>query len=312
MYRHLLVPLDGSPFAEHALPSALALANRGHAALQVARVHVPFPYDSAHPTDMALDELTRNQEHVYLDSVCKRLAPLAQVPVSSELLDGPVVETLLNHLADNQFDLVIMTTHGRGPISRFWLGSVADELMRHTDTPLLLIRAHEGVAQLAVQPALQHILIPLDGSELAEQVLEHALALGKLMQSRYALLRVIEPLPMLGYDLTGTPVGGLDVPLLQQLQENAQGYLEHVAARLRERGASVTTHVVFNPSVPAAILTNARALGVDLIALETHGQGGLARLLLGSVADKVLRGAITPVLIHRPATHQSEKRGRDS
>ena len=87
-----------------------------------------------------------------------------------------------------------MTTHGRGPLTRFWLGSVADELVRRASVPLLLVRPHEGVPDLAQEPILQHLLIPLDGSELAEQVLEPAVALGTLMAADYSLLRIYGPL----------------------------------------------------------------------------------------------------------------------
>ena len=85
----------------------------------------------------------------------------------------------------------MMTTHGHGPLSRFWLGSVADEMVRRATTPILLVRPHEKAIDLAAEPVLRHILIPLDGSALAEQVLGPAAALGSLLQcDDYTLLRV--------------------------------------------------------------------------------------------------------------------------
>lgn len=87
-----------------------------------------------------------------------------------------------------------MTTHGRGPVSRLLLGSVADRLVREVPIPVLLVRPHEAAPDLASEPVLRHILVALDGSALAEQVLEPVVALGTLMQADYSLLRVYGPL----------------------------------------------------------------------------------------------------------------------
>ena len=131
----------------------------------------------------------------YLDTTVKRLAVLHSVPVTSALLESPAIaETLNAHAATTGADLIVMTTHGRGPLSRFWLGSVADELVRRATIPILLVRPQEKAPDLSSEPILRHILIPLDGSALAEQALEPALALGKLMEADYTLVRIYFPL----------------------------------------------------------------------------------------------------------------------
>ena len=158
--------------------------------------------------------------------------------------------------------------------------------------PILLVRPQEEAPNLATQVTLRHILIPLDGSDLAEQILEPAIELGCLTQAEYTLLRVVEPFMPPPHEPTG--------PLFDQLAREAQTYVDSVAERLRGRSLRVQTRVVINRWAAAAIMAEARVHANDLIALETHGRGGLARLLLGSVADKVVRGALTPVLLHRP------------
>jgi nucleotide-binding universal stress UspA family protein len=304
MYRSLLVPLDGSTFAEHALPLALGIARRAGATLRVARVHVPFTSmyaDSMSPFAYEAEAAVMGQERAYLDGVVKRLAAVWPAPVQSALLEGPAVAEVLNgHATRNGVDLIVMTTHGRGPLTRFWLGSVADKLVRRAAVPLLLVRPHEGVPDLAQEPVLRHVLIPLDGSELAEQVLEPAMTLGTLMQADYSLLRVYGPLIETQLDpFSYGAVGGFEPPP-DELKAAAQTYLEQVAERLRAKGLHVRTHAVFGQRAAVAILQEAQALGVDLIALESHGRGGLDRLLLGSVADKVVRGATLAVLVQRP------------
>jgi nucleotide-binding universal stress UspA family protein len=310
MYRSLLVPLDGSDFGEHALPLALGLARRLWTALQVVRVHVPVwgvygEFGGLY--DETVDRALRERDREYLDAVVKRLATVADIPLSSALLDGPVADMIDRHAAATGADLLVMTTHGRGPLARFWLGSVADALVRQGSIPVLVVRPQEAAPDLAQEPVLRRVLIPLDGSALAEQVLEPALALGAAMQAEYTLLRVVQPMIPGGHIPASAKVSGLREPLLKQLQAlhrqeltEAQEYLERIAERLRARALTVQTRVVSQERPATAILEDASAHGADLIALATHGRGGLKRLLLGSVADKVLRGGSTPVLVYRP------------
>jgi nucleotide-binding universal stress UspA family protein len=310
MYRSLLVPLDGSDFGEHALPLALGLARRLGAALQVVRVYVPpwgvYAELGGH-YDETVDRALRERDREYLDAVVKRLATIADIPLSSALLDGPVADMIDRHAAATGADLLVMTTHGRGPLARFWLGSVADALVRQGSIPVLVVRPQEAAPDLAQEPVVRRVLIPLDGSALAEQVLEPALALGAATQAEYTLLRVVQPMIPGGHIPASAKVSGLREPLLKQLQAlhrqestEAQEYLERIAERLRARALTVQTRVVSQERPATAILEDASAHGADLIALATHGRGGLKRLLLGSVADKVLRGGATPVLVYRP------------
>jgi nucleotide-binding universal stress UspA family protein len=171
----------------------------------------------------------------------------------------------------------------------------------------LVVQAKEAAPDLAQEPVVRRVLIPLDGSVLAEQILEPALALGAATQAEYMLLRVVQAMIPGGYIPASAKVSGLGEPLLKQLQAlhrqewaGAQGYLEGLAERLRARSLTVQTRVVSHEQPAAAILDDAQKNAVDLIALATQGRGGLKRLLLGSVADKVLRGATIPVLVYRP------------
>lgn len=304
MFKKILVPLDGSRFGEQALPLALTVARRARAELLLVHKHMPPPPvypDSVLADDEAMQSRSRSHERSYLALQEKRLAAAGAASVSSALVDGPLLDALCEHVARSRADLVVMTTHGRGPLSRFWLGSVADGLVRRLTVPLLLVRPREeeGEVDLAKDHLLRHLLIPLDGTPYAEAILEPALALGALMGAEYTLVRVIEPVPVVGLDVPGYAAAGVDVALADRLQVQARDYLDRVAGRLRDQGARVQTRVVLNQLAAGAILGEAATLRQDAIALETHGRGGLPRLLLGSVTDKVLRGATVPVLVHR-------------
>lgn len=293
MFRSLLVPLDGSLFGEHALPLALSISRRAGARLQLLRVHVPYAFmytDSISVYADVADQAFQEQERAYLEEVSKRLAKVS-VPVTAGIAEGMEIAGMVKAFADrNASDLIVMTTHGYGPLTRFWLGSVADELIRRSSVPVLLVRPQEREVDLTHEPVLHQLLIPLDGSELAEQVLGPAAALGSLMKADFTLLRVVP---------SRTEPAGPSEPALEQAKAEAQAYLERVAARLRDQALTVQTQVVSGKQAAVSILEVAQHHSTDLIALETHGRRGLSRLRLGSVADKVVRGACTPVLVHR-------------
>jgi nucleotide-binding universal stress UspA family protein len=303
MFQTILVPLDGSRFGEQALPLALTIARRASAKLRIVHKHVPPPPihpDSVLASDPTLESHSRVREQAYLDDVVKKLSAAGATSVSSALVDGPVIDVLCEHVAATRADLVVMTTHGRGPLSRFWLGSVADGLVRRLSVPLLLIRPkeEEGEVDLTKEHLMQHMLIPLDGSPHSEAILEPALELGSLMGADYTLVRVLEPFPIVGLDLPGY-AGRTDLSLLDKLQAQAREYLGRLVERLRARGVKAEAQIVIDQLAAGAILTEATTRRSDVIALETHGRGGMARLFVGSVADKVLRGATVPVLVHR-------------
>jgi len=142
--------------------------------------------------------------------------------------------------------------------------------------------------------------VPLDGSARAEKVLGPAVALGALWDAEYVLARVVAPVPITGLDLAGYAPGGLDLAEMDRRKQEARDYLEGVAAKLRERSLQVRTAVPVHRHAAVGIHETAEAEGADLIALATRGHGGLKRLLLGSVADKVIRGADVPVFVFRP------------
>jgi nucleotide-binding universal stress UspA family protein len=255
-----------------------------------------------------LEVLLKKQEEAYLEGMVHRLRELAEVDVTCELLEGAIGDGIRAATVGTKADLVVMTTHGRGPLGRLWLGSVADELVRQLTTPLLLVRPTETPLDLKSDPVLKHILLPLDGSPLAEQMIEPAVALGSLMHADYTLLRVIKPVTPHTVLLREPELPPLAKSVLdrieaihEQLTTEARAYLEQVAERLRARSLRSKVKVAVAEQPGVAIIQQASPPATDLIALETHGRHGLARMILGSVADKVIRGAVVPVVVQHPA-----------
>lgn len=301
MYRAIMVPLDGSPFSAQALPTAQALAQHTGAVLHLVQVHIPVvaTYLTGVPAvDNASDAARRVAERVSLAGLSAQLG--ATTEVKTALLGGSVVSTLLEYAHEHCIDLIVMTTHGRGGFTRMWLGSVADTLLRQGPMPMLLLRASgAGTVQAPVQ--FRHIAVALDGSPEAETILDDALAFGSAWGASYTLVRVVTPFVRQG----NTPE--LQVSALRQRAAERLGgarrYLDGIAKRLRHHACKVAVRVIIGEHPAQELLDDAQADGLDLIALATHGRGGVGRVLLGSTADKVIRGTTLPVLVRRPQPH---------
>lgn len=302
MYRTILVPVDGSAFAEQALPVAAALAKRDGAALHVVLVHQPLPMEQPHEF---LASRLHEAEAAYIARVVALLDEKYHVRASSELLQGNPAHLICDEARALEADLVVMTTHGRTGLSRSWLGSVADAVMRGATTPVLMVRpAAEGTTPIRPTDGAFHcMLLPLDGSALAGRIVEHAVRLGGPTHCRYVLARIVEPVPLL--DITTPPAFPspmiVDDQATTALVQSAKEQTESVATALRRDYADMEVEVAVRsaPGVADALLDIAHDHGADVLAVASHGRG-VSRYVLGSVADKLLRGSNCAVLVYHP------------
>lgn len=301
MFRKLLVPLDRSPLAEQAVGTADAIARASHAAIDVVLVHEPLPFAGFGDAPWNVDQW--NDEHKYLESIVDEIVSGASVSVTHAVMRGGPVEMICQRAHDVDADLIVMTSHGRTGLSRSWLGSVADAVLRRSAVPVLLLRPVEGKSRRdAAHHLFKHVLVPLDGSGRAVDILSSAVALARSSGARVTLLRAVQPVPAILPD-AGMPF--IYPPTIQddaatdRLVDEAKQELAEVARRLREDGTAVDSHVVVAAHVANAILEFAHGYDVDVIAMTTHGRGA-SRLLVGSVADKVIRASGLPMLLLRP------------
>ena len=295
-FQNILVPLDGSEYAEQAIAVAGAIARRSGAAMCLASVEEPLPalvLASGSPDvarDVELEECDRLTH--YLDSMAGAVRDVQGGTVATAVLHGPAAHTLVEYAQTHAADLVVMTTRGRRRLNRWLIGSVADQLLRRIQVPVLLLHPQE----LPQPTEFRHILIALDG-EIEDSVLAPAVALGSLYPgAHYTLARVVEPsLPMV------TPLAPYPTPMeperAERLVVEARNYLEKIHAQLEARGLEATSKVVVGFGIAAQVLELAEALGADCIVVGTHSRRGVERLVLGSEASRIVRGAAVPVLI---------------
>jgi nucleotide-binding universal stress UspA family protein len=310
VFRTILVPLDRSSLAEQALPLAARIAQATGAKVRLALVHaIPAaPLDPAYARVFtALELANRRAERSYLRGVQTDLREGGTRRSSAVTLTGKAGPALLEHVEELGIDLVVMATHGRGGLRRAWLGSVADYLMRRLEVPLLLVRPVEGASPPDRPEDGRVILVGLDGSALAEQVLEPAGELARSLGLELLLLQVVSPVPD-----PADPTLGLSSPVDQELtnqwRRQAQDYLADMAERLRARGLRASGVAIVGNRAADALLEAASPERVAMIAVATHGHGGLVRTVLGSVADKLVRAADVPVLVYRPTARRTGSR----
>jgi nucleotide-binding universal stress UspA family protein len=311
----IMVPLDGSSFAEHAVPVAGGIARASAARIHLVQVHetplVAAAPDLMVPYDPKWDATARRQEQEYLQGMANRIAERWGVPARAELVDGPAAMSLAAYAREMDIDMIVMTTHGRSGLSRAWLGSVADGVVRRSGVPVLALRPENEQVDMEAELRPRHVLIPMDGSDLSRGVLDRAVWLGSLFGARFTLLRVALPVPLIRAPFPASSDTEFMEKVVAEQRDWAQRDLSDAAAPLRERNLDVEVAVVSQPVPAAAILEYASTHAVDLIAIATHGRGGWSRLALGSVADKVLRGATMPVLLYRPPATNGHDRARE-
>lgn len=293
MIRPIVVPLDGSKFAETALPIAADFARLTGAALELVTVHAPISavgaMEGATAAMVDADRDIRAQETAYLDSVVARMTLETGLKVTSMLAAGPVVPALIDFIQTRRPQLVVISSHGRSGLTRLFLGSVADHLIRHhLASPVVVVRPDRP----AVPSSLlgdRRILIPLDGSSLAETVIDHVLELFPKERTTLELLRVVPP-------ILRPATAGADI-------EHCPGalYLASIAKLLRSRGVQhVHTRICVADDLVPAMLDHIESEQPTLLALATHGLGGLERALVGSVGDELVRRASVPTLVWTP------------
>lgn len=296
-FNQVLVPLDGSELAEEALPVAVRLLEPG------GTLHLVMVHDTA-PQWVGLDAVVSaaalagdapaiTTSAGYLEQVAAPLRSQALV-VATAVREGPVAPTLCATATELKADLIVMTTHGRGGFSRFWLGSVVDRVVRSARTPVLCLKPGAQVEREGT------VLVPLDGSTLAEAAIDLAMAAAHRLGAGVELVQVVDPTQPVFIGPPGMPLAVTQEQVVS-LKLAAHRYL--AAIRQRHANGTPVSGAVLTATNPAhAISDHARSRRAALVVMAAHRAGFIERALLGSVTDKVLRGDAAAVLVLRQDT----------
>lgn len=300
MYTRILVPLDGSKLAEGVLPYARLLGKGLGSRIELLRVIEPLPVVSL--TDPAREAhrqksiagLTAEAEKYLKDTVTS--LQTAELTASKTIRHGdPSAETVEESEVEPA-TLIAMSTHGRSGLARWAWGSVTDKVLHGSCKPLLIVRSREENGE-APPVRLETIIVPLDESPLAEQVLPYVADLAKKLGLKVILLQAT-PHPGDYYRYMEYPPVGLE-NMARDVDSAAADYLLETKNKLLGQGVTSVEERLLHGHPAAAIVDLAQKTPGSLVAMTTHGRSGVGRWVMGSVADRVIRHSGGPVLLIR-------------
>ena len=299
MYSKLLIPLDGSKTAEKVLPYARYLAGKFRLPVELLAV-----IDIADIASHMVSERARFLDTIIEDGVQHSTSYLrgiatsfAGVDVSCTVEKGNAEETIIERAGADKTMLVAMATHGRSGVNRFLLGSVAEKVLRGTVNPLLLIRAGDE-AKSEGEATFRSVIVPLDGSDIAEKVLPIVADTAKKLDLEVELFRAYHS-PYTAY-AGGEGFYAVNYDeLIASVRDEAQEYLQAKAGDLKRLGVSKVICTTKEGFAADEIIALGRKTADNLIAMSSHGRSGVTRWVLGSVAETVVRHSGDPVLIVR-------------
>lgn len=298
MYTRMLIPLDGSSVAEQVLPYARSLART--LSIPVELLQAADPEVLALLTD---PEHSRYADTVWADKISTGRAYLDAVARSFEgarvqcvVEKGKAEDVVIDKAAADKNTLIVMATHGRSGIQRWLLGSVADKVLHGSPNHMFLVRATEQ-GKTAGEAVLKTVVVPLDGSALAEQVLPDVVALAKKMALKVVLFRAYA----LPASVTGDEFGTYMEELINQIESDAREYLATKVDEVKHNGLNDVVSAVKFGYGADEIISVARETPDNFVAMCTHGRSGVGRWVLGSVTERVVRHSGDPVLIIRAA-----------
>lgn len=297
MFKRILVPLDGSELAREALPIAVRLARAADSELVLARATevemMMVPAGIEYELSYHEQEQTQrwDQARSYLSDI-QMSEQVKGIPTSIVTHVGDPASIILDTADEKECDLIVMTTHGYRGLTRWMLGSVTERVLRNASCPVLVLREDRPI---------QHILVPLDGSELAEAAIAPALEVAERLDAAVTLLRVDDSLSTLDYaslDALDQFEPGMAEVMRVSYAHRGEEYLDGIRARL-DTIVPVNTISMLGKPVEL-ILDTVIQEACDMIVMSTHGRSGVQRWVYGSVTEKVLRSTETPLLIVRP------------
>ena len=312
MYSCVLVPLDGSALAAQVLPYAGMVAKSTGATVLLLRVVNPYPGelvregmsvyretdDQAGPLPSAADwedmlGRINSDAQTYLDQMAETIRSEG-VTVETVVKDGDPAECIVEEADRDAGTLIAMTTHGRTGVGRWLLGSVTDKMVRGGRHPMLITRAQEGGAH-----PVNRVVLTMDGSELSEQALPHAAEMAKALGVGVTVLRAVSLNPY-GEAFTEYAPIHASQDVAGEMESEAQQYVAAKVADLQSAGVAEVSGSVVTGYPASVILDEVGDAGDKLVTMATHGRAGMARLLLGSVTDRVVRHSAGPVFVIRP------------
>ncbi|MEP7135913.1 MAG: universal stress protein [Chloroflexota bacterium] len=300
MFETILVPLDGSQLANCVLPHVVAFARSFDAEITLLRMlEKNQAGTSAQLFDLLNWQINKTRADLNLEKVKARLQELG-IRVQATVTEGLVAEGITEYAQNQGMKLIVLSSHGRNGLTQWGISSITQKIILSAQTSLLIVRAHQyGVHtdELSEAPVYQRILLPLDGSQRAENVLPIITQLARFHKAQIQLVQVIQT-PEMARQMPPTPDDiELSNRVITRNQEEAGRYLEQLKSRSYLEGIPVQTHLITSDNAAVALHQLGEQEQIDMVALSAHGYSGNHQWPYGSMVNNFILYGKVPLLI---------------
>ena len=301
MFDTILVPLDGSQLADCVLPHVVAIARPFDAEITLLRMlEKNHAGTSAQLFDLLNWQINKTRAALYLEKIQERLQK-SNIRVQTEVLEGLVAEGITEYAQNQGMKLIILSSHGRNGLTQWGISSITQKIILSAQTSLLIVRAHQYGGhsdELSEAPAYRHILVPLDGSQRAENVLPIITQLANFHKSQIHLVQVVQTpemarqMPPVREDIE------LSNRVVERNREEAERYLEQLKSRSYLEGITIQTHLITSDNAAVALHQLAEQEHIDLVALSAHGYSGNHQWPYGSMVNNfIMYGKVSLLIV---------------
>ncbi len=301
MFDTILVPLDGSQLADCVLPHVVAIARPFDAEITLLRVlEKNHAGTSAQLFDLLNWQINKTRSVLYLGKVQTRLED-SNIRVQAEVLEGLIAEGITEYAQNQGMKLIILSSHGRHGLTQWGISSITQKIILSAQTSLLIVRAHQykgSFDEITEAPVYRHIMVPLDGSQRAENVLPIVTQLANFHKSQIHLVQVVQTpemarqMPPVREDIE------LSNRVVERNREEAERYLEQLKSRSYLEGITVQTHLIASDNAAMALHQLAEQEEIDLVALSAHGYSGNHQWPYGSMVNNfIMYGKVSLLIV---------------
>jgi nucleotide-binding universal stress UspA family protein len=311
MFNPILVPLDGSQLAECVLPHVAAMAQSFEAEITLLRILEKNQAGApAQLFDLLNWQINKTKAALYLEKMKVRMQE-SGLRVRTMVLDGLVAEGITEYVQKQGMKLIILSSHGHSGLTQWGISSIAQKIILSAPTSLLIVRANQfgdRPGELVEAPVYQHILVPLDGSQRAENVLPIITRLAQFNKPQVHLVQVVQT-PEMARQM---PPAREDIDLANQMvarnMEEAGHYLEQVKSRSSLEGIAVQTHLMTSDNAAATLHQFGEQEHIDLVTFSAHGYTGNQQWPYGSMVNNFILYGKAPLLIVQDLPAKQEQK----
>ena len=310
MFDPILVPLDGSQLAECVLPHVVAFAHSFNTEITLLRMlEKNHTNVSAQLFDLLNWQINKTQATLYLEKTRLRFKG-SSIRIRTTVQEGLVAEGITEYAQDQGMKLIILSSHGRSGLTQWGISSITQKIILSAPTSVLIVRASQRdiqTGELSAVPFYRRILVPLDGSHRAENVIPIVTQLTHFHKSQVHLVQVVQT-PEMARQMPPAPDDiDLSDRIVARNRDEAGRYLEQLKVRSSLEGIAIQTHLITSDNAAAALHQLVEQEHIDLVTLSAHGYSGNRQWPYGNMVNNFILYGKVPLLIVQDLPAEQEQ-----